>query len=75
MRPTRLALPFAAFLFLAACNPAGNSAQHDFNAAGPALGSGNVGGGATDIGHGFSNGANATGQAITSTAEKVGNSL
>lgn len=68
----RLILSFAALLGLAACNPAGNTAGQDFSAAGPALGSGKIGSGANDIGHGFSNGANATGDAIVSTAHKVG---
>lgn len=68
-------LPFAAFLLLAACNQSGAAAQRSFNAAGHDLGNGQVGSGATDVGHGFSQGANATGQAITGTANQIGNSF
>ena len=71
MQRSILPLSLTALLALAACNPAGNAAGHDFSAAGPALGSGKIGSGARDIGQGFSNGANATGEAITSTAHKV----
>lgn len=66
------ALALAALLPLAACNANGNRAQNDFNAAGQNLGQGHIGSGANDIGQGFSNGANATGDAITDTAHKVG---
>ena len=65
-------LSFAALLALTACNPNGNRAQGDFNAAGTDLGNGHIGSGANAIGQGFSNGANATGDAITDTAHKVG---
>lgn len=67
--------PLAAVLALAACNGPGRAANADFNAAGNNLGNGNVGAGAKDIGRAFSNGANATGEAITDTAKKVGNSF
>jgi hypothetical protein len=64
-----LALPLA----LAACNSNGTRAQGDFNAAGNNLGQGLIGSGFNDIGQGFSNGANATGDAIAHTAHQVGN--
>jgi hypothetical protein len=66
-----LALPLA----LAACNENGARAQKDFNAAGNNLGQGHISSGFYDIGHGFSNGANATGDAIVHTAHQVGNGL
>lgn len=66
-----LALPLA----LAACNPNGARAQGDFNAAGSNLGQGHIGSGVSDIGKGFSNGANATGDAIVHTAHQVGNAF
>ena len=66
-----LALPLA----LAACNANGARAQRDFNAAGNNLGHARVGSGVNDIGQGFSNGANATGDAIVHTAHQVGNAL
>lgn len=67
----RLALALTALLGLAACNDAGANAKQDFNAAGHNLGQGNIGSGATDTGHAFANGADATGQAISSTAQKA----
>ncbi len=70
MRLTRLfllALPLA----LAACNENGARAQGDFNAAGQNLGQGHLGSGFRDIGQGFSDGANATGEAIVHTAHAV----
>ncbi len=72
IRALPLALSLTALLTLAACNPEGNRAQNDFNAAGQDLGQGHIGSGANAIGQGFSNGANATGDAITDTAHKVG---
>jgi hypothetical protein len=66
-----LALPLA----VAACNASGARASRDFSAAGTNLGQAHVGSGASDIGQGFSNGANATGDAIVNTAHQVGNSL
>jgi hypothetical protein len=66
---------FAALLALTACNPNGNRAQGDFNAAGNDLGQGHIGSGANAIGQGFSNGANATGDAIVHTAHQVGNAF
>jgi hypothetical protein len=74
-RPLRLFLPAAALLGLTACNQPGHMAQENFNAAGQNLGHGDIGSGANDIGHGFSNGANATGQAIVSTAHQVGDAF
>ncbi|HTQ71476.1 MAG TPA: hypothetical protein VMH92_08295 [Acidocella sp.] len=71
-RLARLALPLAVLLPLAACNANGARAQNDFNAAGSNLGNGKIASGATDIGRGFSDGANATGDAITGTAHKIG---
>jgi hypothetical protein len=68
---TRLALAFTALLGLAACNDAGNASKQDFNAAGQNLGQGNIGSGASDTGHAFANGADATGQAISSAAQKA----
>ncbi len=67
-----LTLPLTVLLPLAACNANGNRAHNDFNAAGTNLGNGKIASGATDIGRGFSDGANATGDAITSTAHKIG---
>ncbi len=75
LRATHLVLSFAALLGLSACNANGNRAQQDFNAAGTDLGQGKIGSGASAIGQGFSNGANATGDAITTTAHKVGQAL
>jgi hypothetical protein len=66
-----LALPLA----LSACNANGARAQGDFNAAGNNLGQGRIGSGVKDIGMGFSDGANATGDAIVHTAHVVGNGL
>lgn len=66
-----LALPLA----LAACNANGARAQGDFNAAGNNLGQGHIGSGFNDIGKAFSNGANATGDAIVHTAHQVGKAL
>lgn len=68
LRLTLLALPLA----LAACNQNGARAQGDFNAAGDNLGQGHIGSGFNDVGKGFSDGANATGDAITHTANQVG---
>ena len=72
MRLSRLCL-LALPLALAACNANGTRAQGDFNAAGNNLGQGRIGSGFNDIGQGFSNGANATGDAIVHTAHVVGN--
>jgi hypothetical protein len=49
-----LAFSFAALVGLAACNAHGNHAQGNFNAAGQALGNGDIGAGASDTGHAFS---------------------
>jgi hypothetical protein len=66
-----LALPLA----LSACNANGARAQSDFNAAGSNLGQGHIGRGFAAIGQGFSDGANATGDAIVHTAHVVGKGL
>ncbi len=66
-----LALPLA----LAACNANGARAQGDFNAAGNNLGQGHIGSGFNAFGQGFSDGANATGDAIVHTAHQVGNAF
>ncbi len=71
LRPCLLGLPLA----LAACNANGARAQGDFNAAGNNLGQSHLGSGFNDIGRGFSDGANATGDAITHTAHQVWYSL
>jgi hypothetical protein len=72
MRPPRLCL-LALPLALAACNTNGTRAQGNFNAAGNNLGQGHIGSSFNDIGQGFSNGANASGDAIVHTAHQVGN--
>jgi hypothetical protein len=64
-----LVLPLA----LAACNTNGARAQRDFNAAGNNLGQDHISSGVNDIGQGFSNGANATGDAIGHTVHQIGN--
>lgn len=74
MKLSRLCM-LALLSALAACNANGTRAQGDFNAAGSDLGQGHVGSGFNDIGQGFSNGANATGDAIAHTAHQVENSL
>ena len=74
MTPLRLCL-LALPLVLAACNANGTRAQENFNAAGNNLGQGHIGSGFNDIGQGFSNGANATGDAIVHTAHQVGNAF
>jgi hypothetical protein len=62
-------------LALGACNANGTRAQRDFNAAGSDLGQNHIGSGFKDIGKGFSDGANATGDAIVHTAHQVGDGL
>ncbi|WP_297489718.1 hypothetical protein [Acidocella sp.] len=71
LHPCLLALTLA----LTACNANGHRAQGDFNAAGDNLGQGHVSSGFNDIGKGFSDGANATGEAIVHTAHVVGTGL
>ncbi len=66
-----LVLPLA----LAACNANGARAQADFNAAGNHLGQGHLGSGFNAIGQGFSDGANATGDAIVHAAHQVRNAF
>ena len=66
-----LALPLA----LAACNANGTRAQGDFNAAGNNLGQGHIGSGFKNIGRGFSDGANATGDAIVHMVNQVGHAF
>ncbi len=70
-----LAFLLAAAFGLAACNGHGAQSQADFNAAGQALGNGNIGAGATDTGHAFSQGAQATGQAIGTGAQQTGQAI
>ena len=70
-----LALSLGAMLGLAACNNHGTHAQANFNAAGQALGQGNVGAGANYTGHAFVDGAQATGQAIGTGAQDTGHAI
>jgi hypothetical protein len=70
-----LAISLGAALCLAACNGHGAQSSSDFNAAGQALGSGNIGAGATDTGHAFAQGAQATGQAIGTGAQQTGHAI
>ena len=70
-----LFLSLGAALALAGCNDPGHAAGQSFSNAGQSLGQGHIVSGAKDIGSGFSNGANATGQAITTTAHNVGNTV
>ena len=65
----------AATMGLAACNAPAYHSQANFNAAGQALGNGNVGAGASYTGHGFAEGAQATGQAIGTTAQQTGHAI
>ncbi len=62
-------------LLLAACNANGAHAQRDFNAAGQNFGQSHIGSGFKDVGKGFSDGANATGDAIVDMAHTVGNAF
>jgi hypothetical protein len=71
----RLAALLAALLGLTACNAPAYHSQANFNAAGQALGNGNVGAGASDTGHAFAEGAQATGQAIGTTAQQAGHAI
>jgi hypothetical protein len=70
-----LFLSLGAALALTACNASGHAAGHSFSNAGESLGQGHIVSGAKDIGSGFSNGANATGEAITTTAHNVGHTV
>ncbi len=71
-----LAISLAAMFGLAACSaPAAPHSAANFNAAGQALGNGNVGAGADYTGHGFAEGAQATGQAIGSGAQQTGHAI
>ena len=74
MKLSRLCL-FVLPLSLAACNANGHRAQEDFNAAGDNLGQSHIGSGVNDIGKGFSDGANATGDAIVHAAHQVGDAF
>jgi hypothetical protein len=60
---------------LAGCNRQGEHAQANFNAAGQAIGSGDVGAGANYTGHAFTDGAHATGQAIGTGAQQTGHAI
>jgi hypothetical protein len=70
-----LLLSFGAFLGLAACNAPAAHSQANFNAAGQALGNGQVGAGASYTGHAFADGAQATGQAIGTGAQQAGHAI
>lgn len=70
-----LVVATAAAFGLAACNAPASHSQADFNAAGQALGNGNIGAGASDTGHAFSEGAQATGQAISTSAQQTGHAI
>ena len=70
-----LIFSLGAVLCLAACNPPATHAQANFNAAGQALGQGNVGAGASYTGHAFVDGAQATGQAIGTGAQDTGHAI
>jgi hypothetical protein len=70
-----LMISLAAMLGLAACNAPADRSQADFNAAGQALGNGNIGTGASDTGHAFAEGAQATGQAIGTGAQQTGHAI
>ncbi len=59
-------------LALAACNANGARAQGDFNAAGNNFSQSHLGSAFNDVGRGFSDGANATGDAIVHAAHQVG---
>ena len=70
-----LAISLAAVFGLAACNAPAYHSQANFNAAGQALGNGNIGAGASYTGHAFAEGAQATGQAIGTGAQKAGHAI
>jgi len=71
----RLFISIAALFGLAACNAPAYHSQANFNAAGQALGNGNVGAGASYTGHAFAEGAQATGQAIGTGAQQAGHAI
>ncbi len=70
-----LIISLATVLGLAACNAPAHHSQANFNAAGQALGNGNIGAGASYTGHGFGEGAQATGQAISTGAQQTGHAI
>jgi hypothetical protein len=70
-----LVISLAILLGLAGCNAPAYHSQANFNAAGQALGNGNVGAGASYTGHAFAEGAQATGQAIGTGAQKAGHAI
>ena len=70
-----LAISLAAMFGLAACNAPAYHSKANFNAAGQALGNGNVGAGASYTGHAFGEGAQATGQAIGTGAQDTGHAI
>jgi hypothetical protein len=70
-----LAFSLGAMLGLSACNTHGHDAQTNFNAAGQAIGNGNVGAGANYTGQAFAEGAKATGQAIGTSAQQAGQAI
>jgi hypothetical protein len=70
-----LVLSLAGMFGLAACNAPAYHSQANFNAAGQALGNGNVGAGASYTGHAFAEGAQAAGQAIGTGAQQAGHAI
>jgi hypothetical protein len=68
-------MALVAMFSLAACNAPAYHSQANFNAAGQALGNGNVGAGASYTGHAFAEGAQATGQAIGTGAQQAGHAI
>ncbi len=70
-----LVISLAGVAGLAGCNAPAYHAQANFNAAGQALGNGNIGAGASYTGHGFAEGAQATGQAIGTGAQATGQAI
>jgi hypothetical protein len=70
-----LIISLAALSGLAGCNAPAAHSQANFNAAGQALGNGNIGAGASYTGHAFAEGAQATGQAIGTGARQAGHAI
>jgi hypothetical protein len=70
-----LMISLSALFGLAACNAPAYHSKANFNAAGQALGNGNVGAGASYTGHGLAEGAQATGQAIGTGAKDTGHAI
>jgi hypothetical protein len=74
-RKLHLTIAFGIVCGLAACNSPAHHSQANFNAAGQALGNGDVGAGASYTGHAFTEGAQATGQAISTSAQQTGHAI